>query len=460
MIAPGPPGRVRVETKSTVSPLVIGLDDEIGQLLLLSERGRAYNPTAALYLYEQSSAVSIPVNWVAEAFSSVPLSLMLNTSKGPEVIKDHDVLGALRQPSAWHDGELFIDILAKDYLITGECHFVALGNINMNRPPLELVPISPRSITPSPEIYSDAPVGWNVLGNTLTGFYELELKGKQARYLQGNYRELHTTRNYSTRNNSMFRGQSPLVPAAREVRSHILGTEHNVSLLENGGRVSLVFHFDTNMKRADFEETRRRIIEQYGGWNRAGSIGVTSGQGMKIEELGTAPKDMDYKGVHQVAKESVAMTYRVPLPLISTVNMTLSNYKEAKTALYDDAVIPLASRILGSLSRFLLPRYGLDPEKARICINPDDIPALVSRRNDELGKRAKLNIETDNELRGMIGREPYEGGDQVYKPATLIPVGSDLFTEDLPRKGRSAEREIDDVDDEEQQQEDDERNAG
>ena len=48
----------------------------------------------------------------------------------------------------------------------------------------------------------------------------------------------------------------------------------------------------------------------------------------------------------------------------------------------------------------------------------------------ELKLRKELNIESDNELRAMIGREPYENGDIIYKPANLVPAGLDLFTGD------------------------------
>lgn len=427
MQAPTPPG---FESKSA-SSLVLGTSEELGRFLLFSESS-ATNPSSALYLYEKSTAVSIPVNMVAEAFSSVPPSLIVTGPNGPEFVPEAPVLDLLRKPSPWHDEELFLDTIAKNFLVTGEAPVVALGNID--RPPLELVPLSPRSLSPDPQLTSDAPKSWRVTGNTLSGVYEADVRGRRARYTDGRLRELHVIRTFSTRNNALLRGQSPLVPAAREARSHILGTEHNVSLLEHGGRVSLVFHFDANLSRDEFEETKRRIMEQYGGATRAGSIGVTSGSGMNIKEFGVPPKDMDFAGLHKLAQQSVALSYRVPLPLISDERQTLSNYREGKIALYDDAVLPLARRLLGSLSRFLLPKFGMDPAKARLVINPDDVPALVSRRNDELLKRSRLGVETDNEMRALLGREPYEGGDVVFKPASMLPVGSDLFTADNPER--------------------------
>lgn len=422
----------RREVKADPKPVekksfALGLSEELGSFLLLSaDSVSPVSPSTALRLYERSTAVSVPINMVAEAFSIIPVSMYIDGKLVPR----HEVLEKVRNPSPWHTEALFLDILAKNYLITHESPLIARGNIN--RPPLELIPISPSSITPDPGFMGDSnvPRAWHVTDDTNPGIFEAKIIRGQVRYFQGNLLELFVARGYSTRSNSLLRGQSPLLAASREVRSHILGTEHNVQLLERGGRVSLVFHFEEDMDDDDFEATRERVIKQYGGASKAGTIGVTAGGKMNVNELGVSPKDMDYIGLYNAAQKAIALTYKVPLPLITDERQTLNNYKEGKLALYDDAVIPLARRLLGSIGYFLLPRYGLDPGRARFGINPDDVTALVSRRTDELLKRVKIGAETPNEIRGLMGREPVAGGDTVYQPASVIPIGSDLFTDD------------------------------
>jgi hypothetical protein len=98
--------------------------------------------------------------------------------------------------------------------------------------------------------------------------------------------------------------------------------------------------------------------------------------------------------------------------------------------LYDFAVLPNANTIFAGLSRFLLPRFGLDIDKNFITYNPDSITALMDRRLKQLEQRRKMNLETTNELRAGLGREPIENGDVLYQPANLQPIGEDLFTID------------------------------
>jgi len=403
----------------------LGLTDELGKFLIFGETSGA-SPASALNLYEQSTAVSVPINMVVDAFCVIEPVLQLGEN---EVMFEHEVLDLLKNPSPHYTRELFFEVMAKNFLITGEAEVVALGLVD--RPPLELQPLSPAVVSPV-----QGPGGivgsFNVSGNTLPGVYRPDRKGRRVRYFNGALLEFKQIRNFSTRNNSLLRGQSLLVPAAREARQHILGTQHNVSLLEKGGRVSLVFHFEEDMDEDHFEEVKERVRLQYGGATEAGKIGVTAGGKMTLQHLGGTNADMDWANLQLIAQKSVAMQYRVPLPLITDQRQTLNNYREGKLALYDDAVIPLSRRLFRALSDMLLPRFGLDPAKARIVMNQDDVSALVSRRNDELLKRRQIGVEADNEIRGLMGRKGYEGGDVVYKPVNMQPVGKDIFSDNEP----------------------------
>ena len=414
-------GNKQIETKS--STVALGLSDELGSFLKFGSAGSAATPTSAMQLYDKSSAVSIPINFIAEAFASINPVIKI----GNEIISEHPVLELLQTPSPFFSQDLFLEAIGKSYLITGEAEVVALGNVN--REPLELQPINPRSVT-----INEGPQGLAtsmiVSGQTLMGAYTMEKRGRTIRYIRDNLSELKQIRNYSTLNNSLLRGQSPLVSASAEVRQHIEGNNHNVSLLTNGGRVSLVFNFSEDLGDDDFEAVKRRVREQYGGSDNAGMIGVTAGSSLEIRELGTNNKDMDFANLQTMARIAVALQYKFPLPLLTLDAATLDNYKEAKAALYDDAVLPLADRVFGGLTDLLMPRFGLDPAKVRITYDQDQITALSNRRNGELKLRKELGIETVNEMRTMIGREEVEGGDVVMQPSNLIPVGTDLFTDD------------------------------
>jgi HK97 family phage portal protein len=432
--------------------LVLGTSQSTGNFLLLGAGSSAYTPAAALNLYETSTAVSVPINVITDAFSVIEPILK---DKNNKRVRNHPVLNLLKRPSAFFTQELFMETIAKDFLITGETGIVALGS--PRRPPQELQPLSPKVLTPLSGQGSDAPSGWSVAGRTMTGVYQAQELGKDVRYLNENLRELKVIRNYSTKDNALLRGQSRLLSASQQVRQDILGSEHNVQLLERGGRVSLVFHFDADLSPEEFEVVKKRVRDQFGGATQAGEIGVTAGGQMKVQELGIAPKDMDFGGLQAMAQKSVALVYRVPIPLITDSRQTLNNYREGKLALYDDAVIPLAKRLLGALGDFLFPRFGMNPLEWTLALNPDDVSALVSRRNDELEKRRRIGVESTNEFREEIGKDPDPNGDDILVQATLVPLGSDVFgPSDDPEPVPPGLEQPGDEDDEDEDEDEDE----
>ncbi len=404
------------ETKS----LTLGLDDTLSQFVKFGMDRAAATPGAAMVLYEQSSAVSIPVTWIGDAFASINPVL----KKGDEIIREHPLLELLNDPNPHFTKIAFMESLGKNYLITGETEVVAIGNVN--RPPLQLFPINPTQVNP---LQGGNGINQSFLVSDLllSGSYQLQTGNNSVRYFDGNLKELKQIRNYSSRHNSLFRGQSPLLAASAEVRHHIKGNRHNISLLDNGGRISVVFHFEDDLGVDEFAETKRRILEQYSGVLKAGMPVVTAGDKLNIKEMSISNKDMDYAILHEKAKQAVAQVYKFPLPLLTTDATSFNNYQLALEALYDNAAFPLADCIYGGLQSLLFARFGLDATY-KLTFDLDDISALKARRFKELADRVALNLESLNEGRELIGRDSVSGGDEIRLPVNLVPISSDPFS--------------------------------
>lgn len=415
----------QIETKG-----VLGVNDVLARLLPLFASGSASTPQSALALYDQSSSVSIPIDWVADPCADIEPVL----EKDGKFDTDHDVLSLLRTPSPDYTGRQFRDVLGHDYLITGEAFVAATGD--PGRPPIDLQPLSPTAMGADMGV-GGFPDSWDVTGNTMAGRYDRQVVKRSARYIDPRNpggAELKQIRRYSTKDNSLLRGQSPLVAASREAKQHMMGLLHNTSLLENGGRGSLVFKYQQQMSDDDWEATLQRLSTQYGGAGNAGKIMAEIAEDLEIIELGKSNRDMDFAKLQDMAQRAVALQYKVPLPLVTTDASTFANFEAAILALYDYAVLPLFRRIHDPLSDFLLPRFNLDPAKVRIGFDPNSITALMTRRVDELTKRRALYVESGNELRGLLGREEAADFDVIYQPGNLVPAGSDIFTDDNATK--------------------------
>lgn len=392
----------------------------------LSFYGFSYlNNYRAMQFYQRSSAVATAVDATADEIENI--NPVICTKEG-KFTSDHDILRMLKNPNDYEMYQDFIGQSARSYLITGDIYWFAGGSLN--RPPVTLYCEKPQNVS-TVEGLNGYVSTFNVYRGPGAGTFEQKRTPKMGmRYYDGNLRELFNLRRYSSRY-STTHGDSPLLAAALEVAQQILNRVHNVSVLDNGGRLSLVIQFKDTVSDDEHQERKKKINEQLGGSANAGKIAVISSNDMEITEFGKTNKDMDFYNLDKVARNAIFNRYKVPLPLVSMDASTFNNMETAVFHFYDFAVIPLFNRIAAGLTKFLFPRYGMDPNTYRLTYNPEEIEALKSRRIEQLKKRKELGVETINEIReGLPNREPLEGGDILYQTANLVPIGTDLFTTD------------------------------
>lgn len=395
-------------------------------LMELLFSGTKLNPAAAMNFYQQVASVSTAVDCIADEIQGI--SPVLENNKTGKIVADHDVIKLLTNPNGAESGNMFLSSLSRHYLLTHDAYIYAAGSVN--RPPAELWAVKPQNVSVSKSMdgYAHSFIVSNGKGS---GNYTRKQDRRMGwRYYDGSLEELYRISSFSSSSDNV-RPDSPLNSAALEARQQILGRYHNLRILENGGRLSLVAIFKDTMDQEQHDMRRHKINEQMAGADNAGKIGVISADDLEIKEFGNTNKDMDFAELDKTAREAIYLRYKVPLPLVSMDASTFNNLEQAVYHLYDRAVIPTYSYLMTGVTRMLLPRYGMDPSEWTITYNPEDIPALQSRRVDELKKRKDIGIETINELRSFLpGRGPVEGGDDIMQPATMVPIASDLNTDD------------------------------
>ena len=389
----------------------------------------------AMKFYRQSSAVATAVDCISDEIENI--KPVISTEDG-KLSSNHDILRRLKVPNDYEMYQDFIGQTARSYLITGDVYWFGGGTIT--RPPVVLFCEKPHNVN-TIEALNGYTQTFNVYRGVGTGSFTKERTPKMGiRYYDGGMRELFNLRRYSSRYHTTH-GDSPLLAAALEVAQQVLNRVHNVSVLENGGRLSMVVQFKDTTDDDEHQDRKRKINEQLGGSSNAGNIAVISSQEMEIQEFGKTNKDMDFYNLDQVARHAIYSRYKVPLPLISQDASTFNNMEQAVYHLYDFAVIPLYNRLMSGLTRFLFPRYGLDPDRVFLTYNPEEVEALKMRRVEQLTKRKELGVETINEIReGLPNRESIQGGNVLYQPANLVPVGTDLFTGDNATTEEEMER--------------------
>jgi HK97 family phage portal protein len=413
------------EVKSTVRTLTIPAQSFLGFALL---GGGHISAHKAMQFYRQNSSVATAVDMIATAFEQIQPVLKAPDGK---LTNDHDVIKLLNQPNGFQSWREFGGMLSRHYLLKHDTHITGLGSVK--RPPLEVYSVKPQVVSNIEDSRDQYPSRYFVQSGSGKGIYNrAESLKTGARFYDGTLKELFHIMGFSSLNTNL-QGDSPLQAIALEIKQQLQGRVHNLKMIENGGRLSLIVSFKDpdGINPDEHERRKKRINEDLSGAENAGGIAVISAAETSVKEVGNSNKDMDYVKLDETAGNIIFLRYGIPLPLVSTKATTFNNMQTAIGIFYDQAVIPNSNTIFGGLSKFLLPRYGLDPAQWSITYDPLSITALQSRMLDEIEKRKKNNLETTNELRALIGREEItEGGDIVYQPANLVPVGTDLLTED------------------------------
>lgn len=415
-------GKVKAQKKSASSVIIPS-----GSFLEFSLLGGSVSATKAMKFYRTNSSVATAVDMIAEAFQQIKPVL-----QGPDgkFVRDHPAIKLLNQPNGIQAWESYAGQLSRHYLLTANSHTSGLGGVK--RPPLELYSVKPQHVQPTEDSRDLFPSTYRVVAGAGNGNYTRNEKLNEGiRFYDGNLKELFHIMGFSS-TTSNIQGDSLLQAISLEIKQQIEGRTHNLKMIQNGGRLSLVVSFKDpdGIEPDEHKERKKRINEDLSGAGNAGGIAVISAADTSITEVGKSNKDMDYSTLDSMAGQIIYLRYKIPLPLVSTDASTFDNMRTAIGLLFSQAVLPHAKTMFGGLSKFLLPRYGLDPSDWQITFDPLSIPAIKSATLDDIAKRRTINIETTNELRTEMGKEPVENGDKLYQAANLVEVGTDLFTDD------------------------------
>jgi len=381
--------------------------------LLGKETGLSYSDCFSFY--ERSEPVASVIDLIAENFAHLPVYLEVDG----QIIKDHPVLDLLKQPDDDYNGQLFLSIIATYYLICGEVYVLGVGHINS--PIHTLVPINPLNVSVT-QGSNGLIETFEITGQSYRGTYTRKTiiaASKRRVFVNGGFGQLKQIRRFSPSNNSQLRGQSKLNAIAANIRLSLAGIRHNQKVLNKGGFLSLLFAIKDEMSFLKFQELKHQIYEQYSG-TESESVAVVNANQIDVQELGISGKEMDFSGMETMVQKSVAKRFGVPLQLVSDAKSSYNNLSTAYQQLYDACVLPLSSDILGGLGAMILPRFNVDPSKAKLCVDTEHVPSLALRRAELAEKKRASYACTDNEIRRVLMQPDVERGNQIYRPAGWV----------------------------------------
>ena len=365
--------------------------------------------------YQENAIVYRCVNEIANGASSIPFKVLSN---GVE-LENHPLKDLLARPNALMAGVEYFQCLYSHLLLGGNSYALVaeVGNkpseLHILRPDRIRIIASKTSI---PEAYE-----YMIAGKVIDRY---QIEPETGRSVVKHFKFFSPTDDYY--------GLSPMMAASVNVDQHNASARHNFNLLNNGARPSGAIVFkpkdESGMSIQLSESQRQQLMSdldlRFTGQNNAGRAMLLEGD-FDWKEMGLAPKDMDFIELKNMASRDIALCFGVPSQLVGVPdNQTYSNVAEARLALYEETIIPLAKRIESDMNEYLTPYYS---EQLEIKYDIDSIPAMAERRKriyENVVQAVREGIISRNEARERLDLEPVKGADDLYISANLFPLGA------------------------------------
>lgn len=225
------------------------------------------------------------------------------------------------------------------------------------------------------------------------------------------------------------RGLAPLLPSRDALDRHRLGEEWNSSLIRNAAKPPGHFEFESgpdgfpSLTPDERDALKKELDEVFTGPFNAGRPPVLEG-GLKWRQTGLTPVDMDWSGGKFSAMRDVAHALGYPPFLLGLPgDSTFSNQREARLALWEESIIPLARKFYRALERWL--QLWFDEPGLRLVLDLDDVPALALRRERIWDRVKGSDWLSTNDKRAATGfdQRPEGEADEVLVSATTVPLG-------------------------------------
>ena len=226
-------------------------------------------------------------------------------------------------------------------------------------------------------------------------------------------------------------GMSPLKAGLRSMDANNEALTTGVKYLQNQTARGMLISDEGDMTESQAKQLKDKFRSTYQGSNNAGDLIITPKK-LSWVNFGLNASDLSLIEQYNASIKDLCNVYNVPVQLLNnTESSTYNNMKEAKKALYQNAVIPELIRIREELNRWLTPQYG---DKLYIDFDFNSIPELQEETEKVVDQMSKSWWLTPNEKRIAMNYGVDEDNvrmNEYYVPANLIPMEPSTGLDDI-----------------------------
>lgn len=348
------------------------------------------------------------VKQIVDAAGRIPWDLFkrpISEGSKKEKIEDHGLLNLMRKPNPQDGGTAFIKNTLAFYLISGNSYNFTAGPDA--GPPKEMYYTRPERIKILPGTKFEPIGGYRYTVNGVD--HKPDFKPEEVLHLKA----FHPLDDWY--------GLSPIRVAAKQVDIQDMAARWNANLLKQDCRPPGALVTEGNLDDEQYIRLEKMIEKKIMGLENVGRPPIFEG-GITWQPFAISPKDMDWINSDKLNSRKICSVFNVAPELIGDAeNKTYSNYKEARKALYMEAILPLMDYLRDEYNNWLTPQWN--EERLFLEYNKNAIEAIKEELDAVYKRQAMAWWRTINQRRVSCGDDEIgKAGDVILIPANLIPL--------------------------------------
>jgi len=220
-----------------------------------------------------------------------------------------------------------------------------------------------------------------------------------------------------------YRGMGAIKPASMPLDIDIFSSEWNRNFYYNSALPFLIL----TRKRKLTKEQEKRILEawnkEFRGTRNVAKIAFLTGGEWDVKDFSAKAKEIDFLDSKRYLRDEVLATFHTSKANLGVVEDVNRANQEATDRRYIKKVVkPMMSSLVAFLNEFYLKNWD---DKGELFFDFDDpTPEDTELKLKVYENGLKNGWLTINEVRAEENRPPVDGGDQVYLPFSLQPIGA------------------------------------
>ena len=369
----------------------------------------AYDYRAAAGQYAENGVVMACLGWIMGAFPEPPVQVIRReTGSGEEnAVPEHPLTLAFRTPNPYYGADCLWQRVIFDRSLHGQAFLYKERNGAGDVVALYHVP--QHRLTAQ----------WDTSGRQFVSFYLYTIEQRQERIPTEDLVHFRFAASPVNERNGL-----PILGAgAREIATLNEGSNYRGAILKNMGVPSHLVQAKDATRPITAEQARQLQAlwaERVSGGNRGRPI--IPSYPLEALKIGLSPSELDLGSMTYEAADLVCSLFGLSSMVVGissgSEHKTYANFREAKEAATESALIPAWKQMAQDMTQHLLPDYSQD-ESERVEFDISRVRALAEDQSqlwDRLDNAVKTGWVTPNEARALVDLPEIEGGDDLRTP--------------------------------------------